>query len=112
MQRDVRKKGFTLIEIMIVILIIGVLLAIAIPNFVRARVISQEKACISNLNKILGSKEQFTMEHNKRAGDPVAFADLVPDYIKTTPECPAGGTYTVAAVNAMPSCTIAGHALQ
>lgn len=109
MRRDVRRKGFTLIEIMIVVLIISVLLAIAIPNLQRARTISQEKACIKNLDNIEGGKEQFVMEHNKGAGDVVTFADIVPDYVKAKPECPGGGSYAVEAVNAMPSCTIPGH---
>ena len=109
MRCDVRKKGFTLVEIMIVVAIIAILLAIAIPNFMRARLVSQEKACISNLDKIEGGKEQFIMEHNKGIGDVVAFDDLVPDYVKTMPACPSGGTYAVEAVNTMPTCTIAGH---
>ena len=108
-RRDVRRKGFTLIEIMIVVLIIAILLAIAIPNFMRARLVSQEKACISNLDKIEGGKEQFIMEHNKGVGDVVAFGDLVPAYIKAMPECPSSGKYAVEAVNAMPTCSVAGH---
>ncbi len=109
MGRDIRKRGFTLIEIMIVVLIIAVLLAIALPNFMHARDISRQKACIKNLDNILGGKEQYVMEHNKGAGDCVTFAHIVPDYIKTMPECPSGGEYNVEAVNDMPSCTIAGH---
>lgn len=109
MRCDVRKKGFTLVEIMIVVAIIAILLAIAIPNFMRARLVSQEKACISNLDKIEGGKEQFIMEHNKGVGDVVVFDDLVPAYVKAMPLCPSGGTYAVEAVNTMPTCTIAGH---
>lgn len=111
MRCDVRKKGFTLIEIMIVVAIIAILLAIAIPNFMRARLVSKEKACISSLDKIYGGKEQFIMEHNKGLGDAIVFGDLVPDYVKAMPLCPSGGVYAVEAVNVMPTCTIAGHAL-
>ena len=109
MQRQLQNKGFTLIEIMIVVLIIAVLLAIAIPNFQRARDTSREKACISNLDKIEGGKEQFIMENNKNVGDTIELADLVPSYMKTVPECPSGGKYAVEAINTMPSCTIPGH---
>lgn len=112
MRRDTRRKGFTLIEIMIVVLIISVLLAIAIPNLVRARVITQEKSCISNLDKIEGGKEQFVMEHNKSASDAVDFTDLVPDYIRAMPECPSGGEYAVEAIDSMPTCTVSGHLYQ
>lgn len=111
MQRNVCRKGFTLIEIMIVVLIISVLLAIAIPNLMRARIASQEKACIKNLDNILGGKEQYVMEHNLGDGAVVAMNNLVPDYIKTTPACPAGGTYTIQPANTMPSCSIGGHKL-
>ncbi len=109
MGRDVRRKGFTLVEIMIVVLIVSVLLAIALPNFMHARDVSRQKACIKNLDNILGGKEQYVMEHNKGAADTVTFDNLIPDYIKHMPECPAGGTYAVGPVNAMPTCTIAGH---
>ncbi|MCL6624082.1 MAG: prepilin-type N-terminal cleavage/methylation domain-containing protein, partial [Fimbriimonadales bacterium] len=54
-----RRKGFTLVEIMIVVLIIGILLAIAIPNFMRARETSRTKSCISNLRQIDAAKEQW-----------------------------------------------------
>lgn len=96
---------------MIVILIIAVLLAIAIPNLKRARLISQEKACISNMDKIEGGKQQYALEHNKGDGDAVAWANIVPDYVKVQPACPAGGVYTVGIVGAAPECTVGGHEL-
>jgi len=94
---------------MIVVLIIAILLAIAVPNFMHAREQSREKACISNLDMIEGGKEQCIMEKNLDVGDVVVFADLVPDYIQKMPVCPSGGTYAVEPINAMPSCTIPGH---
>jgi prepilin-type N-terminal cleavage/methylation domain-containing protein len=112
MKRNRKTKGFTLVEIMIVVLIIGILLAIAVPNFVRARETSRGRTCVGNLKQIDSGKEQWAMENRKNAGDATAMTDLVPNYIKKTPVCPSGGTYTTANVGTDPTCSIGGaHAL-
>jgi prepilin-type N-terminal cleavage/methylation domain-containing protein len=102
------RHGFTLVEIMIVVLIIGILLAIAIPNFVKARESSRTKSCIANLKQIDSAKEQYAMDNKKNTGDAVTSTDIAPSYMKTFPDCPSGGTYTVGAIGTDPTCSTGG----
>src|SRR5579859_5723125 len=100
--------GFTLVEIMIVVAIIALLAAIAIPNLLRAGARSQANACINNLRQIDTAMQEFALENGKTSGATVNYpADLTP-YIRLNtqgniPPCPVGGVYTVNAVGAFPS---------
>ena len=108
-----RKAGFTLVEIMNVVANIGLLAAIAIPNFVKARTASQKSACIANLKQIDGAKATWALENKKTSADTPLTTDLygATKYIRDEPTCPASGVYAINAVDSKPTCTIAGHTL-
>jgi prepilin-type N-terminal cleavage/methylation domain-containing protein len=111
-----RAAGFTLVEIMIVVAIIALLAAIAIPNFVKARTASQKSACIANLKQVNGAKATWALEAKKVNSDSPADTDLfgATQYIRQKPSCPGGGAYTIDTVANLPTCSLGtsdGHTL-
>jgi prepilin-type N-terminal cleavage/methylation domain-containing protein len=100
--------GFTLVEIMIVVAIIGMLAAIAIPNYRQARDKARQTTCISNLQRLEGAVDQWALEAKKETGQPVQYSDIS-GYLRNSVVCPAGGTsfadsYQLTSVDAEPVC--------
>ncbi len=119
--RTSKNAAFTLVEIMIVVAIIGLLAAIAIPNFVKARTTSQANACVNNLRQIDGAKQQWALENKQLPTASPTSTDIQPYMGRGStgsafPLCPANGTYTVGDLNTAPVCSVSssttpGHVL-
>lgn len=102
------KSGFTLVEIMIVVAIIGLLATIAIPNFIHARQVSQTNACINNLRIIDAAKQQWALETGQLVTATPVSSNIVP-YLgrsgSVMPNCPLGGAgYTIGVMSTVPVC--------
>lgn len=113
------EKGFTLIEIMLVVGIIAFLAVIALPGFIKARTETQKHGCINNLRIMSNAKEQSAIANMWATGRAIAAGSpeetMVLSYIKnnTTPLCPASGTYTWRPIGVDVVCSLSseGHVL-
>jgi len=107
----VKKQGFTLVEILIVVAIVGLLSGLAIPHFLNARKTAQRNLCLSHLKHIDDAKAMWAVTEGGLSSDEPTWSDLVPDYLRKIPVCPEGGTYTIGIVDANATCSIADHKL-
>lgn len=98
---------------MIVVLIMGILIGIAVPQFYKARESGRKSQCLGNLKIMDNAKEQWAMDNKKTTGDSCSFTDLVgaTNYIKNMPVCPSGGTYDLRPVSSFSTCSFTGHVL-
>src|SRR5688572_18270490 len=110
-----RRGGFTLVEIMIVVAIIGIILAVALPAFMKSRAQARKQICIENLSQLESAKQQWSLEAGKKDGDPPTEDDLIGQtkYIKKMPLCPGGGTYELQSIGRTATCSqrAEGHEL-
>lgn len=109
-KRTRSRAGFTLVEIMIVVAIIGLLAAIGIPNFVRARQTSLTNACLNNLRIIDQAKQQWALEYGQTSTASPMSSDILPYFGRTgsaMPNEPTGGSYNINPISTAPTCSIA-----
>jgi len=110
-----KESGFTLVEIMIVVAVIGLIASIALLNFIRARETSQATLCSQSLERLDGAKAQAAFAFNLGNNDVPSDAQLIPFFGApfgatvngSTELCPAGGTYAVNDLVTPPSCNLA-----
>lgn len=95
----------------VMLAVLGIIAAISIPNFVKARQTAQANTCVANLKQIDGAKEQWALENHKQPTDVPTWQDLVgaDKYVKTIPDCPHGGEYTLNGLAHPPTCTLGAH---
>lgn len=111
------RRGFTLVEVMMVSTIISVMFAIAAPSIRRNREVAQARSCVRNLRQIDSAKEQYAMDNRLAQGSTMPALSTfcgagTTTYIKGgAPRCPRGGTYTVNDLGTNPACSIGTAAL-
>ena len=109
MVKTTTSSGFTLVEIMIVVTVIGLLAAIAVPAYSRSRVQAQTSRCINNLRVIDGARDEWAFSQPDGASP--GAGDLIPTYIPRLPRCPTGGFYTPGPMGVGTKCSISSHTL-
>jgi len=100
-------KGFTLMEVMIVVSVVTMLATIAVPKYIRAQTQSQKQSCIYNLKQLDGAVQQWAMDYKKQSSDAVT-ETAISVYLKnnTIPDEPASGSYQFTIVSETPTCSL------
>ena len=104
-------RGFTLVEIIIVVTIIGLLATIIIPNFIENQRDAQKESCISNLKVISYAKDLWAVQEGEASVATPDWNDLVDEHIRSTPICPSDGVYSIKRVDQFPTCNVSEHEL-
>ncbi len=104
------RKGYTLVEIMIVVAVLAILMSVAVPNYIKSGKEASRNSCISNLRQIDGAMEQWAMDNNVSAGTVLRSwqEEEVYNYVDGgKPDCPGKGEYTLHAISSSPqvSCS-------
>lgn len=113
LRADRERTGFTLVEILIVVMIIGILLTVAVPNFAAAREKARARLCVKNLWSIHQAKDQYAMDNKTAPTDPGPALNVLcgpGNYIKQIVTCPSGGAYAVNDFSTDPTCSIGATA--
>jgi prepilin-type N-terminal cleavage/methylation domain-containing protein len=105
-----KQQAFTLIEVLIVALIIGLLVTLAVPNFVRARENARAKTCAQNLRVLEVAKDQYMMDYNLPRTVIINEPNIIGpnNYVKQLPTCPSSGTYTIGRGDQEALCSFGG----
>lgn len=110
-----RARGFTLIEICIVVLVLGIIAAITLPNYLAARTNTQIKTCLSNLRRISDAKDLWAADNRAASSAVPTQAQLMgtseTGYLQNWPNCPENGTYTIGNIVTNPVCSVGTHVL-
>ena len=101
-----KEQGFSLVEVMVVVGILGLLMAVAMPNFLRSRREARARACVANLKQIESAKERWCISSQAGMDTDVFMTDIVPDFLRMTPSCSADGTYSVGTMAEDPTCSV------
>ena len=104
--KQMRASGFTLVEIMIVVAIIGMLIAVAVPNFSKMRKDAQKTACNAQLKQIDGSKEMWATQEKRADGDTPSESQMAIYFTDGMPTCPGGGSYSIAPGGTAATCSV------
>ena len=100
------------IGIALSLVIIPMMIAIAVPNFIKARDTALMNACANNLRQIQDAKQQWAMKNKKETTETPTESDLIPYLKGGMPKCPAGGKYKLNSVGESATCSIPTHKIE